>query len=118
MLARSALAASELLRTASGPGVAFLADKIATARFYAGQLLPQAAAQFPPSLPAPLYDIDLSKATFCELQVRPCGGPAQTVAPLPARDDRGFSRTGRGASGQQSTLAAGAYARRHGPCST
>jgi hypothetical protein len=47
MLARSALAASELLRTASGPGVAFLADKIATARFYAGQLLPQAARPAP-----------------------------------------------------------------------
>jgi 3-(methylthio)propanoyl-CoA dehydrogenase len=47
LMARSALAASRLLRTAGGADAAFLQEKIATARFYAGQLLPQAAGLLP-----------------------------------------------------------------------
>jgi alkylation response protein AidB-like acyl-CoA dehydrogenase len=65
LMARSALAASRLLHTASGADAAFLRDKIGTARFYAGQLLPQAAGLLP-SVTAgagPLFQIDLSRAT-------------------------------------------------------
>jgi hypothetical protein len=40
LMARGALAASRLLRTASGADAAFLQEKIGTARFYVGQLLP------------------------------------------------------------------------------
>ncbi len=65
LLARSALAASRLLRTAGRADAAFLQDKIGTARFYAGQLLPQAAGLLP-SVTAgagPLFEVDLSTAT-------------------------------------------------------
>jgi len=66
LLARSALAASGLLRDASGSDAVFLQDKIATARFYAEQLLPQAAGLLPAvtSGAGQLFDVDLSKATL------------------------------------------------------
>jgi len=65
LMARSALAASRLLRTASGADAAFLQEKIATARFYAGQLLPQAAGLLPAVTAGagPLFRIDLSAHT-------------------------------------------------------
>jgi alkylation response protein AidB-like acyl-CoA dehydrogenase len=47
LLARSALAASRLLDSAGDSDVAFLEEKIATARFYAEQLLPQAFGLLP-----------------------------------------------------------------------
>ena len=47
LLARSALAASRLLHNASGSDAVFLQEKINTARFYAEQLLPQAAGLLP-----------------------------------------------------------------------
>jgi hypothetical protein len=66
LLARSALAASRLLRTADGADAIFLEDKIGTARFYAEQLLPQAAGLLPAVTAGagPLFQIDLSKATL------------------------------------------------------
>jgi 3-(methylthio)propanoyl-CoA dehydrogenase len=65
LMARSALAAFRLLRTASGADAAFLQEKIDTARFYAGQLLPQAAGLLPAVTAGagPLFQIDLSQAT-------------------------------------------------------
>jgi 3-(methylthio)propanoyl-CoA dehydrogenase len=65
LMARSALAASRLLRTASGADAAFLQEKIGTARFYAGQLLPQAAGLLPAVTAGagPLFQVDLSRAT-------------------------------------------------------
>jgi len=65
LMARSALAASRLLRTADGADAAFLQEKIDTARFYAGQLLPQAAGLLPAVTAGagPLFQIDLSRAT-------------------------------------------------------
>jgi alkylation response protein AidB-like acyl-CoA dehydrogenase len=65
LMARSALAASRLLHTASGADAAFLRDKIGTARFYTGQLLPQAAGLLPAVTAGagPLFQIDLSRAT-------------------------------------------------------
>jgi 3-(methylthio)propanoyl-CoA dehydrogenase len=62
LMARSALAASRLLRTAGGADAAFLQEKIATARFYAGQLLPQAAGLLPAVTAGagPLFRIDHS----------------------------------------------------------
>jgi len=65
LMARSALAASRLLRTTGGADAAFLQDKIGTARFYAGQLLPQAAGLLPAVTAGagPLFQIDLSRAT-------------------------------------------------------
>jgi alkylation response protein AidB-like acyl-CoA dehydrogenase len=65
LLARSALAASRLLPNAGGADAAFLHDKIGTARFYAGQLLPQAAGLLPAVTAGaePLFQVDLSKAT-------------------------------------------------------
>jgi 3-(methylthio)propanoyl-CoA dehydrogenase len=65
LMARSALAASRLLHTASGADAAFLRDKIGTARFYAGQLLPQAAGLLPAVTAGAglLFQIDLSRAT-------------------------------------------------------
>jgi alkylation response protein AidB-like acyl-CoA dehydrogenase len=65
LMARSALAASRLLRTAAGPDAAFFQEKIDTARFYAGQLLPQAAGLLPAVTAGagPLFRIDLSRAT-------------------------------------------------------
>ena len=64
LMARSALAAFRLLRTASGADAAFLQEKIDTARFYAGQLLPQAAGLLPAVTAGagPLFQIDLSGA--------------------------------------------------------
>jgi 3-(methylsulfanyl)propanoyl-CoA dehydrogenase len=66
LMARSALAASQLLRTAAGADAVFLRDKIATARFYAGQLLPQAAGLLPAVTAGaePLFRVDLSRATL------------------------------------------------------
>ena len=65
LMARSALAASRLLRTASGADAAFLQEKIGTARFYAGQLLPQAAGLLPAVTAGagPLFQVDLARAT-------------------------------------------------------
>jgi 3-(methylthio)propanoyl-CoA dehydrogenase len=64
LMARSALAASRLLPGADGPDAIFLQDKISTARFYAGQLLPQAAGLLPAVTAGagPLFQIDLSRA--------------------------------------------------------
>jgi 3-(methylthio)propanoyl-CoA dehydrogenase len=66
LLARSALAASRLLRIASGSDAIFLRDKIGTARFYAEQLLPQAAGLLPAVTAGtgPLFRVDLSRATL------------------------------------------------------
>lgn len=66
LMARSALAASQLLRTAAGADAVFLRDKIATARFYAGQLLPQAAGLLPAVTAGaePLFHVDLGRATL------------------------------------------------------
>jgi 3-(methylsulfanyl)propanoyl-CoA dehydrogenase len=64
LMAQSALAASRLLRDAGGPDATFLRDKISTACFYAGQLLPQAAGLLPAVTAGagPLFQIDLSQA--------------------------------------------------------
>jgi 3-(methylsulfanyl)propanoyl-CoA dehydrogenase len=64
LMAQSALAASRLLRGAGGPDATFLRDKISTACFYAGQLLPQAAGLLPAVTAGagPLFQIDLSQA--------------------------------------------------------
>jgi len=66
LMARSALAASRLLRTASGSEAAFLREKIGTAHFYIAQLLPQAAGLLPAVTAGakPLFRIDLSSATL------------------------------------------------------
>ena len=66
LLARSALAASRLLPGAGGSDAAFLRDKIVTARFYAEQLLPQAAGLLPAVTAGagPLFQVDLSRATL------------------------------------------------------
>ena len=66
LLARSALAASRLLRNASGLDAVFLQDKIATARFYTEQLLPQAAGLLPAVTAGagPLFAVDLSRAAL------------------------------------------------------
>jgi 3-(methylthio)propanoyl-CoA dehydrogenase len=66
LLARSALAASGLLRDASGSDAVFLQDKIATARFYAEQLLPQAAGLLPAVTAGAgqLFEVDLGTATL------------------------------------------------------
>ena len=66
LLARSALAASRLLPDARGSEAAFLQEKIGTARFYAGQLLPQAAGLLPAVTAGagPLFQVDLSSATL------------------------------------------------------
>ena len=66
LLARSALAASRLLPDASGSDALFLQDKIGTARFYAGQLLPQAAGLLPAVTAGagPLFRVDLGRATL------------------------------------------------------
>ena len=65
LMARSALAASRLLRTAGGADAAFLQEKIGTACFYAEQLLPQAAGLLPAVTAGagPLFQIDLTRAT-------------------------------------------------------
>ena len=66
LLARSALAASRLLHKAGGCDTVFLQDKIGIARFYAGQLLPQAAGLLPAITAGagPLFEVDLSRATL------------------------------------------------------
>jgi hypothetical protein len=63
MLARSALAAHRLLVEGSGDK-AFLAEKIATAGFYAGRLLPQAAGLLAAATAGAgaLFDVDLTSA--------------------------------------------------------
>jgi 3-(methylsulfanyl)propanoyl-CoA dehydrogenase len=64
LMARSALAAGRLLRDTGGPDAVFLREKIGTARFHAGQLLPQAAGLLPAVTAGagPLFQIDLSSA--------------------------------------------------------
>ena len=66
LMARSALAASRLLPGASDSDAVFLREKIGTARFYTGQLLPQAAGLLPAVTAGagPLFQIDLSSATL------------------------------------------------------
>ena len=66
LLARSALAASRLLPNAGGSDAVFLQDKIGTAQFYTGQLLPQAAGLLPAITAGagPLFQVDLSTATL------------------------------------------------------
>jgi 3-(methylsulfanyl)propanoyl-CoA dehydrogenase len=66
LMARSALAASRLLPGAKGSDAVFLREKIGTARFYAGQLLPQAAGLLPAITAGagPLFQVDLSHATL------------------------------------------------------
>jgi alkylation response protein AidB-like acyl-CoA dehydrogenase len=66
LMARSALAAARLLRDAAGPDAVFLREKIGTACFYTGQLLPQAAGLLPAVTAgaAPLFQIDLSQASL------------------------------------------------------
>jgi hypothetical protein len=64
LMARSALAASRLLRDAGGSDAVFLQDKIGTARFYAGQLLPRVTGLLPAVTAGagPLFQTDLSRA--------------------------------------------------------
>ncbi len=64
LLARSALAASRLQQDASGSDAAYLQEKIGTARFYAGQLLPQAPGLLPAVTAGagPLFKVDLTRA--------------------------------------------------------
>jgi 3-(methylthio)propanoyl-CoA dehydrogenase len=64
LMAQSALAASRLLPGASGSDADFVREKIGTARFYAEQLLPQAAGLLPAVTAGagPLFQIDLSGA--------------------------------------------------------
>jgi 3-(methylthio)propanoyl-CoA dehydrogenase len=66
LMARSALAASRLLRAASGSEAMFLREKIGTAHFYITQLLPQAGGLLPAVTAGakPLFQIDLSSATL------------------------------------------------------
>jgi len=66
LMARSALAASRLLHTAGGADTVFLQEKISTAGFYAGQLLPQAAGLLPAVTAGagPLFQVDLSRAAL------------------------------------------------------
>jgi len=66
LLARSALAASRLLPDAGGSDAVFLREKIGTARFYAEQLLPQAAGLLPAVTAGagPLFQVDLSRAAL------------------------------------------------------
>ncbi len=66
LLARSALAASRLQQNAGAFDAAFLQDKIGTARFYAGQLLPQAPGLLPAVTAGAgaLFEVDLTRATL------------------------------------------------------
>ncbi len=66
LMARSALAASRLLRDAGGSDAAFLREKIGTARFYTEQLLPQTAGLLPAVTAGagPLFQVDLSRAAL------------------------------------------------------
>jgi 3-(methylthio)propanoyl-CoA dehydrogenase len=66
LMARSALAASRLLPNVGGSDAAFLREKIGTARFYAGQLLPQAAGLLPAVTAGadPLFQIGLSRESL------------------------------------------------------
>ena len=71
LLARSALAASRLLRdggsdAGGGSDAIFLREKIGTARFYAEQLLPQTAGLLPAVTAGagPLFQVDLSRAVL------------------------------------------------------
>ena len=63
LMARSALAASRLLRDAGGSDAVFLRGKIGTARFYTEQLLPQTAGLLPAVTAGagPLFQVDLSQ---------------------------------------------------------
>jgi len=66
LMAGSALAASRLLPGAGGSDAVFLQEKISTARFYTGQLLPQAAGLLPAVTAGagPLFQVDLSGAAL------------------------------------------------------
>jgi alkylation response protein AidB-like acyl-CoA dehydrogenase len=66
LMARSALAASQLLNSGDGPGTVFLHEKISTAQFYAQQLLPQASSLLPAVTAGarPLFAIDLGGAAL------------------------------------------------------
>jgi hypothetical protein len=66
LLARSALAASRLLRNAAGSDAVFLQEKIDTARFYTEQLLPQSAGLLPAVTAGagPLFRVDLGSAAL------------------------------------------------------
>jgi 3-(methylthio)propanoyl-CoA dehydrogenase len=66
LMARSALAASRLLRDADGSDAVFLREKLGTARFYAEQLLPQAAGLLPAVTAGAglLFQVDLSRAAL------------------------------------------------------
>jgi 3-(methylthio)propanoyl-CoA dehydrogenase len=66
LMARSALAASQMLSSGGGPGAAFLYEKISTAHFYAQQLLPQASGLLPAVTAGvgPLFAVDLSGAAL------------------------------------------------------
>ena len=66
LMARSALAASRLLRDAGDSDAVFFREKIGTACFYAGQLLPRAAGLLPAVTAGadPLFQIDLSKESL------------------------------------------------------
>ncbi len=66
LMARSALAASRLLPNAGDSDAVFFREKIGTARFYAEQLLPQAAGLLPAVTAGagPLFQVDLSRAAL------------------------------------------------------
>jgi len=66
LMARSALAASRLLRHADGSDAVFLREKIGTARFYAGHLLPQTAGLLPAVTAGAglLFQVNLSGAAL------------------------------------------------------
>jgi 3-(methylthio)propanoyl-CoA dehydrogenase len=66
LMARSALAASQMPSSAGGTGAAFLREKVATAQFYAQQLLPQASGLLPTVTAGagPLFAIDLTGAAL------------------------------------------------------
>jgi 3-(methylthio)propanoyl-CoA dehydrogenase len=66
LMARSALAASQMLNSGDGPGTVFLQEKISTAHFYAQQLLPQASGLLPAVTAGagPLFAVDLSAAAL------------------------------------------------------
>jgi alkylation response protein AidB-like acyl-CoA dehydrogenase len=66
LMARSALAASRLAGTADGARAVFLHEKIATAQFYAEQLLPQVSGLLPAVTAGagPLFGVDLSGAAL------------------------------------------------------
>ena len=66
LLARSALAAWRLLNGEGGSDAAFLEEKIATARFYTEQLLPQVVGLLPAVTAGAdlLFQVDLAGETL------------------------------------------------------